>query len=242
MEQPTFNIFEALSAWGNTLPGWQYLLLSKLVATEDLSDDVLEEVFTEFLIDQDLAGSDAVRVNLDMELPQFQANGPTVVSKLTAMVSVSGVNALTAGETLSFGPKLTVVYGPNGAGKSGYARVLKSACFTRSKDTGILGDVKLAKNRQPKPTATFTFDDGSSEVFVHQDHCQRLREGFAVFDSTCVRVHLDDRNAFQVMPYLFDVFPRMVAAFGKLQSKLREEITRRTPVVDKFSIQDTNSK
>jgi adenylate kinase family enzyme len=242
MEQPTFNIFEALSAWGNTLPGWQYLLLSKLVATEDLSDDVLEEVFTEFLIDQDLAGSDAVRVNLDMELPQFQANGPTVVSKLTAMVSVSGVNALTAGETLSFGPKLTVVYGPNGAGKSGYARVLKSACFTRSKDTGILGDVKLAKNRQPKPTATFTFDDGSSEVFVHQDHCQRLREGFAVFDSTCVRVHLDDRNAFQVMPYLFDVFPRMVAAFGKLQSKLREEITRRTPVVDKFSIQDSTSE
>lgn len=242
MEQPTFNIFEALSAWGNTLPGWQHLLLSKLVATEELSDDTLEEVFAEFLIDQDLAGSDTVRVNRDMELPQFQVSGPTVVSKLTAMIEVSGVNALTTGETLSFGPKLTVVYGPNGAGKSGYARVLKSACFTRSKDTGILGDVRLAKSKQPKPTATFTFEDGSSQVFVHQDPCQRLRDGFAVFDSTCVRVHLDDRNAFQVMPYLFDVFPRMVAAFGKLQSKLREEITRRTPVAEKFSIQDSTSE
>lgn len=242
MVQPTFNIFNELSAWGKTLPGWQYLLLSKLVATDELPDETIDEIFAEYLIDQHLAGPDAVRMAWDMALPQFQGGAPTVVSTLTAMASVSGVNALATGETLSFGPKLTVVYGPNGAGKSGYARVLKSACFTRSKDTEILGDVKLAKNKQPKPTATFTFDDGSSIAFVHQEPCQRLRDGFAVFDSTCVRVHIDDRNAFHVMPYLFDVFPRMVAAFGKLQSKLREEITRRTSAADKFAIQDSTSE
>ncbi len=242
MEQPAFNIFEALSVWGKTLPIWQHFLLSKLIATEDLSDEDMDEIFAEYLIDQHMAESDVVRVAWDMALPQFQGGATAVVSTLTAMTSVSGVNALAAGETLSFGPKLTVIYGPNGAGKSGYARVLKSACFTRSKDTGILGDVKLAKNKQPKPTATFTFDDGASIAFVHQEPCQRLRDGFAVFDSTCVRVHLDDRNAFQVMPYLFDVFPRMVAAFGKLQSKLRDEITRRTPAVNKFAIQDSTSE
>ena len=242
MAQPAFNIFDALSAWGKTLPGWQHFLLSKLVPTVELTDETLDQVFAEYLIDQNLAGPDAVRVAWDMALPKFQGGAPTVASTLTAMASVSGVNALAAGETLSFGPKLTVVYGPNGAGKSGYARVLKSACFTRSKDTGILGDVKLAKNEQPRPTATFTFDDGSNIAFVHQEPCQRLRDGFAVFDSTCVRVHLDDRNAFQVMPYLFDVFPRMVAAFGKLQAKLRDEITRRTPAADKFAIQDSTSE
>lgn len=242
MAQPAFNIFDALSAWGKTLPGWQHFLLSRLVVADELPDEALDAVFAEYLIDQHLAGPDAVRVAWDMALPQFQGDAPTVVSTLTSMASVSGVNALAAGETLSFGPKLTVVYGPNGAGKSGYARVLKSACFTRSKDTGILGDVKLAKNKQLKPTATFSFDDGTSIAFVHQEPCQRLRDGFAVFDSTCVRVHLDDRNAFQVMPYLFDVFPRMVAAFGKLQSKLRDEITRRTPAADKFAIQDSTSE
>jgi len=242
MKQPAFNIFNSLSAWGKTLPGWQHFLLSKLVATDELLDETLNEVFAEYLIDQNLAGPDAVRVPWDMALPQFQGNAPTVVSTLTAMDSVFGVNVLTAGETLSFGPKLTVVYGPNGAGKSGYARVLKSACFTRSKDTGILGDVKLAKSKQPKPRATFSFDDGTSVAFVHKEPCQRLRDGFAVFDSTCVRVHLDDRNTFQVMPILFDVFPRMVAAFGKLQSKLREEVTRRTPVADKFAIQGSTSE
>lgn len=242
MVQPAFNIFNALSGWGKTIPGWQHFLLSKLVAADKLPDEALDEVFAEYLIDQHLAGPKAVRVTWDMVLPQFQVGVPAVVSTLTTMTSVFGVNALAVGETLSFGPKLTVVYGPNGAGKSGYARVLKSACFTRSKDTGILGDVKLAKNKQPKPTATFTFDDGASIAFVHQEPCQRLRDGFAVFDSTCVRVHLDDRNAFQVMPYLFDVFPRMVAAFGKLQSKLRDEINRRTPAADKFAIQDSMSE
>lgn len=242
MVNPAFNIFDALSAWGNSLPGWQHFLLSRLVATEDLREETLDEVFTEYLIDQQLCEPNAERVVWDMALPQFQGGAPGVLSTLTAMTSVSGVNALAADETLNFGPKLTVVYGPNGAGKSGYARVLKSACFTRSKDTGILGDVKLAKNKQPKPTATFTFDDGSSIAYVHQEPCGRLRDGFAVFDSTCVRVHLDDRNVFQVMPYLFDVFPRMVAAFGKLQSKLRDEINRRTPTVDKFAIQDSTSE
>jgi len=242
MAQATFNIFDALSAWGKELPRWQHLLLSRLVATVELPDEALDEVLGEYLIDQHLAGPNAVRAAWEMALPNFQGDAPTVVSKLTAMAAVSGVNALAAGETLSFGPNLTVVYGPNGAGKSGYARVLKSACFTRSKDTEILGDVKVAKNKQPKPMATFTFDDDSSINFVHQEPCQRLRDGFAVFDSTCVRVHLDDRNAFQVMPYLFDVFPRMVMAFGKLQSRLREAITQRTPAADRFAIQDGTSE
>ncbi len=43
---------------------------------------------------------------------------------------------LAAGETLTFDPKLTVVYEPT--------------------DTGMLGEVRLTKNKQTKPTATFT--------------------------------------------------------------------------------------
>jgi energy-coupling factor transporter ATP-binding protein EcfA2 len=242
MTQPTFNIFDALSAWGKTLPTWQHFLLSKLVEEVELPDAVLDEVFSEYLIDQGLAGPDAARVAWVLGLPQFQPGAPAVVSTLTTMTGVSGVNALATGETLSFGPKLTVIYGPNGAGKSGYARVLKSACFTRSKDIGILGDVKLVKSKQPKPTAKFSFDDGSVVDFVHQEPCQRMRDGFAVFDSTCVRVHLDGRNAFQVMPYLFDVFPRMVAVFTELQTKLRDQITRRTPAADKYAIQNSTSE
>lgn len=111
MTQSTFNIFDALSAWGKTLPTWQNFLLSKLVEEVELSDTVLNEVFSEYLIDQNLAAPGAARVAWDLGLPQFQPSAPTVVSTLTTMTGVSGVNALAAGETLSFGPKLTVIYG-----------------------------------------------------------------------------------------------------------------------------------
>jgi len=109
MAQPAFNIFDALSAWGKTLPGWQHFLLSKLVATVELTDETLDEVFAKYLIDQNLAGPDAVHVAWDMALPKLQGGAPTVASTLTTMASVSAVNALAAGETVRFSPKLTVV-------------------------------------------------------------------------------------------------------------------------------------
>ena len=45
MTQPTFNIFDALSAWGKTLPNWQHFLLSKLVEKVELPETVRDEVF-----------------------------------------------------------------------------------------------------------------------------------------------------------------------------------------------------
>ena len=67
MTHPTFNIFDALSAWGKTLPGWQHFLLGRLVATEEeLPDEALDNVLSEYRIDQHLAGPDAMPVAWDM--------------------------------------------------------------------------------------------------------------------------------------------------------------------------------
>ncbi len=119
MSQAAFNIFDALSAWGKTLPSWQCCLLTKLVSVVELPDVALDEVNTEYLIDQKLVVPESPRATWDIVWPQFQGSAQAVASVMTAMSGVSGVNALAAGETLTFGPKLTVVYGPNGAGKSG---------------------------------------------------------------------------------------------------------------------------
>ena len=116
MTQAAFNIFDALSAWEKTLPAWQRCLLNKLVATTELPEEALDEVLAEYLIDQGLTNAVAPRVSWDLALPQFRAGAPTACSTLPALGAVSGVNALAAGETLTFGPKLTVVYGPNAAG------------------------------------------------------------------------------------------------------------------------------
>lgn len=242
MAVAAFSTFDALSAWGKTLPVWQRCLLVRLLEVAKLPEKAVEEVFAEYLVDQGLATANETRPEWKIELPQQQGDAAAAAATLAAIGEVSGVNALALGETLTFGPKLTVVYGPNGAGKSGYARVLKAACFTRSKHTEILGDVKLAKSKQPRSSATLSFEDGQNEDFVYGGVCPRLRDGFAVFDASCIHVHLDDRNAFQVMPYLFDVFPRMVEAFGSLQGKLRLAIEQRTPAVDKFAIADSETE
>ncbi len=63
MTHPTFNVFDALSAWGKTLQSWQHFLLSRLVATEEeLPDEALDEVLSEYRIDQHLAGPGAMHV------------------------------------------------------------------------------------------------------------------------------------------------------------------------------------
>lgn len=55
--------------------------------------------------------------------------------RIDSITEVHGLNAVKAGAALSFGSgNITVFYGQNGSGKSGYARLLKQACGSRSKD------------------------------------------------------------------------------------------------------------
>ncbi|WP_338920191.1 AAA family ATPase [Pseudomonas silesiensis] len=61
------------------------------------------------------------------------ANRPAI--RIDGISEVYGLNAVKAGAALSFGAgNITVFYGQNGSGKSGYARLLKQACGSRSKD------------------------------------------------------------------------------------------------------------
>lgn len=55
--------------------------------------------------------------------------------RIEGITDVHGLNAVKSGAHLPFGNgHLTVFYGQNGSGKSGYARLLKQACGSKSKD------------------------------------------------------------------------------------------------------------
>ncbi|AGL84185.1 AAA family ATPase [Pseudomonas protegens] len=61
------------------------------------------------------------------------ASRPTI--RIDGISEVHGLNAIKSGAALPIGPSnITVFYGQNGSGKSGYARLLKQACGSRSKD------------------------------------------------------------------------------------------------------------
>ena len=98
MSQAAFNVFDALSAWGKTLSNWQRCLLVKLVGAVDFPDEALDEVYREYLMDQQLAPAEMPRATWDIALPQIQGGPTTAASVVTAMTALTGVNALAPGE------------------------------------------------------------------------------------------------------------------------------------------------
>ncbi len=69
-----------------------------MAAEVELPDEALDEVLSEYRIDQHLADPDAMHVDQGMTLPRFGAGVPTfaMASKLAVMSSVSEVDALAA--------------------------------------------------------------------------------------------------------------------------------------------------
>jgi ABC-type multidrug transport system ATPase subunit len=215
-----FNILSELEAWGAQLEPWQQCALSKLISHQTLTEEDYSTIFQEFLWDKKLEPVPTSRVAYLINAPAAEpTSSPPVL--LTAIKSVVGVNALTPDQHIDIGPQLTVIYGPNGSGKSGYARILKASCFTRSKQLEILGDINIPVTSRKPASAAFSFNDGSETAFKAGKPSKVLRDNFAVFDSSCIRAHTDDKKSFVVTPFLFDVFPRMVAVIGKINEKLK---------------------
>lgn len=215
----SFNIFEKLREWSQELENWQRLALLRLLQKGTVDDQDIALIYEEFKMDKGLTQSPETRVSYDLNhftIPQPIQQVQTLL--LSQIKDVKGVNAITEGQVLHCGPSLTVIYGPNGSGKSGYARILKSACFTRSPYTTIHGNVNLPAVQWQKASSTFVFSDNSSVLFCQGTPCPQLRDNFAVFDTSCIRVCVDSKNDFMVNPYGFDIFQGLVDVIAKVKT------------------------
>ncbi len=237
-----FNIFEELQAWSKTLENWERLALLKLMQQGGVEEEDEHSIYNEFKLDKRLSKPSEPRQVYKVDesfIPQKpEEEHPLILKELS---KVKGVNAIIEGQQLRFGPKLTVIYGPNGSGKSGYARILKAACFTRSKDTTIHGNVHISPESRCEPSASFVFENSSPVTFCKGTPYPQMRDNFAVFDSSCVRVYNDTKTDFTVTPYGFDIFPGLVSVYDRIQELLKDEISRRTPNLEDFKISDSGS-
>ena len=238
-----FNIFQELQEWSKQLANWQRFALLKLLRESSIDEDNIKTIYEEFKIDKGLSQSLDDRKTYELE----SSFVPQVVKQLKPEIlqeicNAKGVNAIVEGQKLKFGPKLTVIYGPNASGKSGYARILKGACFTRSEDTEILGNVHSDIVIQQRASATCVFADTSTVDFLEGEICPQLRDNFAVFDSSCIRIYTDTKKDFNVSPYGFDVFQGLVKITSRIRALLREEVKKRTPDIDTFKIEDSSSR
>ena len=238
-----FNIFEEILDWSKNLDNWERLALLRLCQKGIIDNQDFPLIYNEFKIDKELISFYEKRIiyNLDNSFipQQINRSQPVLLQKI---ISAKGVNAIVHDQELNFGPKLTVVFGHNGSGKSGYARILKAACFTRSPLTIIHGNVHLPENQREPISATFILNDNSQVNFIQGKPCPQLRDNFAVFDSTCIRIYNDTETNFDVSPYGFDIFPKLVNIIASIRNMLEDEMQNRTPNLETFQINDSSSE
>ncbi|NMM43901.1 AAA family ATPase [Rhodospirillaceae bacterium KN72] len=226
----TKTIWDELNDWGLTLASWQRFIVSHAVRDGTLTDERVNEAYRLFQRDNKLDAGDE-------ELPDIPASvtGRAAVAGVSSLVlqemrALKNVNAIPETSSLTFGAGLTVVYGHNGAGKSGFARMLSSACFSRS-DPTIIHNIYDNKAPDTPATAEFLIEKGTGKseaiAFTVGDEDSDLQR-ISVFDSSVARVHLAKESELGFQPAGFDVFDELMRVVGLIIEKLDADIASRT--------------
>lgn len=205
--------------WSADLAAWQRDALRRLCGQSNLEAADI----TAFV---GICKGDAAGVPLDASHVRDPAASHAVVS-LGALYGLSHVNALAAGERLSFGKSgLTVIYGDNGAGKSGYARVLKQLCRARSpKGDAILPNIYAASSGTPSASVDF-FIGGQkrSTSWTQGSAPDPMLSAVSVFDSRTANVHVENTNDLAYTPLPLRILAGLAQACQDVKSKLAAEI------------------
>jgi energy-coupling factor transporter ATP-binding protein EcfA2 len=210
--------------WSESLPTWQRDALRRVVLQRDVTDDDIEQLTTLAKKAHGLADNDIEPVPLSAAHVPVESSKSAV--SLRAVKHLGDVNALAAGQTLSFAESgLTVVYGDNGAGKSGYSRILKRACRARGS-----GDAILANAFSDAPGATpraeiVAVADGIETVYPWRDGVPGpdVLTAVSVFDSAAAQVYVSNKTDVAFRPRGLDVLDRLADVVKKVQQRLERE-------------------
>ena len=215
------NVHEEVLRWSVDRPTWQRDALRRLVQTGDLDEGDLLDLVQLCKTPHGLADAGPALPLAKDHLPAPGKRGEAV--KLTSIFHDRGVNALAEGQTLRFGPYMTVVYGDNGAGKTGYTRILKNACRARGREL-ILGNVTSGVT-PPAPVVTIKFQVGGTDaahdltVAGADDRIARV----SVFDTQSAGVYLTEKTDVAFRPLGLDLFDKLVKACKAVRARIEAE-------------------
>lgn len=215
------NVLTEVLRWSADRPEWQRDALRRLVQTNELTDGDLTELVQLCKSTYGLAEHGPAVPLAKEHLPAAGKRGEAV--KLMSIFHDRGVNALAEGQTLRFGPALTVVYGDNGAGKTGYTRILKNACRARGREV-VLGNVTSGLT-PTAPAVTIQFRVGDIDA-AHDwmgaggdDRIARV----SVFDTQSAVVYLSEKTDVAFRPLGLDLFDKLVKACKAVRARLEAE-------------------
>lgn len=215
--------------WSADLPAWQRDALRRLCGQIKLDAAEITALVAV------CKGTDKA-APLDTSHIRDPAASHAVVS-LGALHGLSNVNALAAGERLSFGKSgLTVIYGDNGAGKSGYARVLKQLCRARSpKGDAILPNIYATNSGVPSASVEFLIGGQKrSATWAQGQTADPMLSAVSVFDSRTANIHVENTNDLAYTPLPLRILAGLAQACQDVKAKLAAEVQaleRQTPVV-----------
>jgi len=219
------DVLREILEWSPTRPAWQRDALRRLVTQGELSNSDLQELTELCKAAHGLAENHGALPLEERHIPVRGAGFDPV--RLTSLTHHSGVNALAPGQTIGFGPQLTVVFGRNAAGKSGYTRILKRACRARGTEA-ILGNV-LAGAAPLRPSATVRFALGDEEhelAWADREETHHALGRVSVFDSHCAAVYLGAKTDVAFRPFGLDLFDKLSKVCEDVRGILDKE--RRT--------------
>lgn len=220
------HVLAEITRWASTLSYWEQVALHMVLSGETITDTHYERLLKYLLEDADLQeATGPQRTPL-----RFQDDGSTSVQpgthlRLDKISDFRNINSLVEGQTLSFGPNLTVCYGGNGSGKSGYARVLGCAGFTRG-DREVLPDVTLPASQTSVRSADIHVSDATGTKIIHYQvggRCSDL-ECLYVFDSTSVLVHLTKLNTLSFSPGGLSYLAQLAEVTDQVRTRLQSRI------------------
>lgn len=224
------TIWSALSDWAYTLPEWQRFIVSHAVRDGILTEQLVADAYILFLEKAELGSSDQLLPTLPASVTGRVDSASNTPFSITRVQNPKHINALPQDAAITFCPTLTIIYGHNGAGKSGFARILSSACFSRSRER-ILPNVYALDSETPTASADIVVRVGNAGEhtvqFVPGVEDQGLRR-INVFDSSIARIHLSEETPLGFKPVGFDVFDEVARVIAEIGQKLDQAIAART--------------
>ena len=214
-------VLDEILEWSQGRPAWQRDALRRLVLNGELSDDDIHALTEICKSAHGLAEQQETAPLTKAHVPDQKVGAGGV--SLVSIFHHRGVNALAEGQTLRFGPNLTVVYGDNAAGKTGYIRILKSACRARGQEQ-ILGNV-VSGTAPLSPVVSIKYEVGTSPEQREwsgngEDECVSR---VSVFDTQCAAVYLTEKTDVAFRPFGLDLFDKLVRACKAVRAKLEKE-------------------
>ena len=215
--------------WSKGRPAWQRDALRRFCLQDQLEAKDIVELTA-------LCKDGAAATPLGAEHVK-DAAATAVAVTLKSLHTVQHVNALAAGENLTFDKVgVTVLYGDNGSGKSGYARILKSACRARSPHgETILSNIYSSVNGQPSATIEFSVNGNNrSATWLLNQPADAMLSAISVFDSRTANVHVDQMNDVAYTPLPLRVLASLAQACQDVKQNLAAEVKtleQQTPAV-----------